>query len=252
MAGTVKVEGTAATAGLELERLTISPPESAVPFRFTTFAVVDSPAVTVPRDSTTEAGIATHTPKDVLAIAPVRPLRAAEMVTVVLEATALVLIVNVDETVAPPATVTEGVTEASAGLAVERLKISPPAGAGVPRIRLFEFCATPPCTPPAGRLKETEIGFTVRMAVMLYPFTLAVIVTGVLMTTSEVEMVKLEETVLPSLTVTDAGTDAMAGLELERLTVHPPAGAGLLKVTTFEGSAAPPTALCNGSPIEKV
>jgi len=164
-------------------------------------------------------------------------------VTVVEEPTAPVEMIKPDETVAPAATVTDAGTEASAGLAVDRLKTSPPAGAGLARIKLFGDRELPPYTAAAARLIETAMGFTVRMVVTNDPFTLAVIVTGVLEDTAEVATLKADESVAPAATVTVGGTDAAAGLELERLTVHPPAGAGLLTPTLFGANELPPTTL---------
>ena len=57
---------------------------------------------------------------------------------------------------------------------------------------------------------------------------------------------------MPAATCTDAGTAATAGLELDRLTVHPPAGAGLLTATVFDANELPPITLFTGSEIEAV
>jgi hypothetical protein len=73
------------------------------------------------------------------------------------------------------------------------------------------------------------------------PFTVPEIVTGVVALTSEVEIVKLEETVAPAATGTEAGADATAGLELTRLTVTPPGGAGLPNVIVFAVTGSPPS-----------
>jgi hypothetical protein len=54
LAGTITADGTAASAGLELRRLILTPPEGASPNRFTTFALVDSPLVTLAGVRTSE------------------------------------------------------------------------------------------------------------------------------------------------------------------------------------------------------
>lgn len=53
-------------------------------------------------------------------------------------------------------------------------------------------------------------------------------------------MLKLGVAVAPAATVTVAGTDASAGLELTRLNSRPPTGAGLASVILFEVTRAPP------------
>jgi hypothetical protein len=132
------------------------------------------------------------------------------MVTVVVEATAAVAMLKLGEAVAPAATVTEAGTEAIAGFELERLKTNPPAGAGLAKVTLFGVGVLPPFTVAAARLKETPNGLTVRMAVAVDPFTLAVMVTGVLAATAVVATVKLDEAVAPAATATVAGTDATA------------------------------------------
>jgi hypothetical protein len=56
-------------------------------------------------------------------------------------------------------------------------------------------------------------------------------------------MVKPGESVAPAGTVTDAGTEAIAGWELVRLTIAPPAGAGAFNRTIFEEDEDPPAML---------
>ena len=57
-AGTFTDGGATARFGLELVRLMVIPPEVARPARFTTFAVVASPAVTLDGDNVNEVGTA--------------------------------------------------------------------------------------------------------------------------------------------------------------------------------------------------
>jgi len=120
LAGTVTVEGTAATDLLELERLMVIPPEGARPARFTVFAVVDCPPITFTGAKTSELICAASRVTVVLAMIPLTPLRLARIVTVVLVATAPVPMLKLEETVAPAATVTDAGTVAIAGFEVER------------------------------------------------------------------------------------------------------------------------------------
>jgi hypothetical protein len=48
-------------------------------------------------------------------------------------------------------------------------------------------------------------------------------------------------TVPPPGTVTEAGTAAIDGAELDKLTTTPPEGAGAFRITTFEGEVPTPT-----------
>ncbi len=142
--------------------------------------------------------------------------------------------------VAPAATVTVAGTDASAGLELTRLNSRPPTGAGLASVILFEVTRAPPVTEVEDRMTEAPIGFTVKIAVAVYPFMLADTVTGVLDDTAAVVMVKLEETAAPGATLTAPGTDAIAELELESSTDHPLWGAGLLSVMVFDVSGLPP------------
>ena len=64
---------------------------------------------------------------------------------------------------------------------------------------------------------------------------MAVMVTGVEAATGLVVIVKLGDFVLPAATVIEAGTEATAELELDKLTTAPPAGAGPFNTTTLLG-----------------
>ena len=240
-AATATEDGTAATDGLELDRLTVMPPEGAMAVRFTRFPAVDKPLTTLVCDSTTELGTAGFTARIASATDPLTPVRLAKRVTVVWEATTAELIAKLEETVAPAATLTDAGTEARLGFDEDRLKTSPPAGAGRASVNVFEDSTTPPNTDGAARVKATAIGFTVRTTVALAPFTLAIRVTGVLPDTPVVVIVKADETVAPAATGTEAGTDATAVLELDKRTAHPPAGAGLLSTTVLVAVELPPT-----------
>src|SRR5579862_1115941 len=250
--GTVTEAGTYATAGLELDRPTTMPLVGASTARLMVLEFVDSPAVMVVAANSTAPGVAASKFTPALAMNPGTPFRPAKIATVVLEPTAAVLMVKAGEAVAPAATVTEAGIETSAGLEGDRLKTNPPAGAGLASVRVFEVSGSPPATEVAGRVNATAMGLTVRMAVAGDPFTVAVMVTGVPVETAEVVMVNADETMAPAPTVTEAGTDATAGFELERLTVHPPGGAALLRVTVFDGSPAPPMILDCARPTEAV
>ena len=143
-AGTVAVDGTDATEGLELARLMVKPPAGASPARFTTFVVVNCPLVALADVKVSELIWAASSVRVALAMAPLTPLRLAKIATVVEEATAAVLMVKLLETVAPADTVTDAGTEANAGFELDRLKTSPPAGAGLVRIKLFGNRELPP------------------------------------------------------------------------------------------------------------
>ena len=249
-AATVTEAGTAATDGLELDRLTLSPPAGATPSRLTTFAVVDKPPVTVAGDKATEPGTAASTFRFVLASEPVMPVRPAVIVTEVEEETAVVAILNADETLAPAGTVTVEGTAATVGLDDDRLKVKPPEGAGEAMLRTLPVRVTPPNAELPARVKDAPKGFTVSTALPIDPFTVPAIVTGVGTVTNDVEMRKLDETVAPAATETEAGTAATAGLELERVTVAPPGGAGLPSVIVLDGTGNPPKSVVCDSPTE--
>jgi len=68
----------------------------------------------------------------------------------------------------------------------------------------------------------------------------AEMVTVLAAATADVVTVKYGEAVAPAATATDAGT-ATPGLLLDRLTIMPPAGAGLFSVTLFNAVETPPT-----------
>lgn len=92
--------------------------------------------------------------------------------------------------------------------------------------------------PPAATLAElgdiprekSGCGTTVNPNVVVTPEYIAVNVTGVDMVTLPAPNVKVAE-VAPDATVTNAGTVAAEGFELESATTAPPAGAGAVRLT---------------------
>ena len=69
-AAIVTEAGTEATAGLELDRATTSPPAGAWPLRFAVFELVDRPLVTLAGDKTSEWSMAAYTVSVALAATP--------------------------------------------------------------------------------------------------------------------------------------------------------------------------------------
>src|SRR5260370_7432155 len=107
----------------------------------------------------------------------VTPLYAAEIVIGTVADTDEVVMVKAGDAVAPAATVTEAGGTTPGSLLVNAT-LTPPAGAGPFRLTLFNVVETPPTTNVGERATETrEMGFTVRVAVLLTPFKVAEIVT---------------------------------------------------------------------------
>jgi hypothetical protein len=142
-AGTVTVDGSVPLVLLEV-RPTTSPPVGAAPNRVTV-PVVDVPPVTDAGATATLFRYGVIVSEAVTLVLP----EAAVMTAVVLEVTAVVVMVKVAE-VAPAATVTNGGTEADALLLINSTS-APPAGAAWVRVTV-PVDVNPP---------TTEVGFRV-------------------------------------------------------------------------------------------
>jgi hypothetical protein len=223
--GTVTLAGTVATEGLPLDRDTTAPPPGAGPFSVT---VPVEPLPPNTEDGARERddceGGSTVRLADL-----VTPPYSAEIVAAVELGTATVVTEKVALAL-PPGTVTLAGTVATEGLPLDRDTTAPPPGAG-------PFSVTVPVEPlppnTVAGLRETDAGeggSTVRLADLVTPPYSAEIVAAVELGTAEVvtENVAL---VLPSGTVTLAGTVATEGLPLDRDTTAPPPGAGPFSVT---------------------
>jgi hypothetical protein len=106
------------------------------------------------------------------------------MVTGVFTLTGVVVMLNAGEVVPPAATVTDGGTDATAGLPLVRWTVAPPGGAGASRVTVLAALPVPPTKTGVARFTEaTASGFTVRVACALAAEDEAVMVTGVLTVT---------------------------------------------------------------------
>jgi hypothetical protein len=131
-------------------------------------------------------------------------------------------------------------------LALVRLRVAPPGGDWPSRVAKFAVVDIPLAIVAGDKVSDcSTAGFTVRMAVEVTPLKVAERVTAVGTSTPAVVIVNAGEAVVPPGMITDAGTDAAAGFELERLTSAPPAGAVWLKLMVLEGMGLPlSTAVC--------
>lgn len=164
------------------------------------------------------------------------------MVTGVATPTAVDVMVKGADLLAPAATVTETGTAATAGLLLDSVTTSPPAGARPFSVTVLLVVDLPPTTDLGESFTEAgNAGFTVRVPVFLFVPSLAVMVTRVEAPTPVVVIVNGAETVDPPATVTEAGTVATAGLELVRVIAAPPAGAEEVSVTVLATVELPPT-----------
>jgi hypothetical protein len=175
---TVTVAGAAATAGLELDSETVTPPLGAAAFNIMELPPKVFPPTMLACESATEEGASGIT---VRVTGTATPLKVAVMVTGVLTLTAAVVILNAGEVVAPAATVTVAGTEATAGLLLESFTVAPAGDAGAIRVTTPEGRAVaPPTTDTEERFTEaTPSGFMVRVATALAPNNVAVRVTCV-------------------------------------------------------------------------
>ena len=174
-AGMNTLEGTLA-APLLLESVTLKPPAGAVPLSLTVPVEVCNPPTTLAGFSVSEESVITGGGAGVTVSEAVlvTPAWAAEKVTAVDEATALVLTINV-AVVAPAATVTPEGTLAAAVLLLESATCTPPAGAGALSVTVpVEDCA-PPTTLVGFRLSDERVAggggtaATVSEAVLVTP-----------------------------------------------------------------------------------
>ena len=99
----------------------------------------------------------------------VTPFQVAEIVTVVLAITGVVVIVNVGETFAPAATVTEAGT-VELGSLLASVTTAPPDGAGPFSFTVFAVVDPPPITEAGDSVTaEMTAGVTVRFEVLVTP-----------------------------------------------------------------------------------
>ena len=160
------------------------------------------------------------------------------MVTTPAVVTADVVMVNVGETVAPAATVTEAGTPTPGSLLV-RVTTAPPAGAGLFSVTLLAVVETPPTTEGGERVTEsTLIGFTVKFAPFGKPLYVPVMVTMLVALTGDVAMVNNGDAVVYAGTVTEPGGVALGSL-LFRVTTTS-WGTGPFNVTLFSVVDPPP------------
>ena len=163
----------------------------------------------------------------------------AVIVTAVLFETGLVVAENVAE-LDPAATVTPVGADAF-WLDDERLTSTPPVGAG-PESVTAPVAEVPPVTDVGEKVRVERTGaLTVRTAVAEVLPTEAVIVGAVLDATGVVVIWKVAA-VAPAATVTVAGVTALGSLE-DKATLHPPVGAGAVKVTVPVEEVPPVTVL---------
>jgi hypothetical protein len=243
-AGTVTLEGTAATEVLLLLRVTVAPPVGAGPLSVTVpvelFPPLTEVGLSVSEESVTAAvGV---TVRDAVLVAP---LSVAEMVTDCVEVTMWVETENV-ALVEPAGTVTLEGKVATEVLPLLRATSAPPLGAALVRVTV-PWEVLPPTTLVGLRVREDSVGpeppepLTVRMAGATTPRYVALKFTAVVLLTDELLTVKLA-LVAPAATVTLEGTVTTDVLALEREITAPPLGAGLFK-TTVPVELFPPVTL---------
>jgi len=154
------------------------------------------------------------------------PFSVAVMIADVVDATPTVVIVKV-ALVAPPATVTAAGTVAPELLEVKPTEI-PPVGAAL-LIVTVPVEGLPPTTDVGETVRLAAVGaVTFRVAVLVTPPSVPVIVTATFATTGVVAIANVAD-VAPAATVTVAGSVAFVELEV-RLTTVPPGPAAPLSV----------------------
>jgi hypothetical protein len=228
-AGMVTLAGTTADTEL-LVRDTTMPPVGAIEVRVAV-PVEDAPPFTLVGLTEMELSAAGVTVRE--AVAEVL-FAVAVMVAVVLEATALVVMLKV-AVVAPEATVTELGT-AAALLLLERLAENPAEGAGLARVTV-PVEATPPATLVGLTATVEMVGAEIARVAVEVPLRVAVMVALTLVATATVVTVKVA-VLEPDATVTLLGTVAEAELLL-RATDFPPEGA-LVEMVTVPVEVVPP------------
>lgn len=159
------------------------------------------------------------------------------------------LMVNMGETNAPAAIVTEAGT-VTIGLLLASVTSNPPVGAGPLSVTVFRVVDVLPKSNAGDSLTaEGPGGRTVRVAAVVVPLYAADILTGVLAATAVVVMENVGDTDVPAAIVTEAGTVALV-LLLDSVTTAPPAGAAPLSDTVFKVADVPPTTAAGDSPTE--
>ena len=153
----------------------------------------------------------------------------------------------------PAATTTFAGTVAAAGLLQANVIEAPPAGAGA--FKETKFCdlagGTPPTTSTGAKLTAaTPTGLIVTVVVAVAVPYIAVITTCVGMLTKPAVMVNEAEVVAYAASVTEAGTEAAAGLELERAAIAPTGGAWPFNTTAFASVDNPLTMLAADKRID--
>jgi hypothetical protein len=143
--------------------------------------------------------------------------------------TEVVVTANVAELL-PEVMFTLAGTAATAGLALLKITVTPPAGAEAFKVTVPVDDPVPPVTEAGFKLREPiEIGLTTSVDVIVAPYV-AEITAAELVDTSFVVTGKLA-VIEPEGTVTLAGTVAIAVLLLDRLTVIPLLGATPFSMT---------------------
>jgi len=140
------------------------------------------------------------------------------MVELVLELTTNVVTVKVAE-FCPAETVTLAGTVAAEVFEDDRLTLIPPVGAG-PLMFTVPVELAPPTTVVGFNDSAVAVGARTVILACAVPFKVAVMMAVVSVATAEVVMVKVAE-VAPLGTLTEAGTEAAEGLELDKSTVSP-------------------------------